>query len=242
MTTTLGVNIDHVATVRQARMTYEPDPVAAAFAADRGGAECITIHLREDRRHIIDRDVAILRQVVFTKLNLEMATSEEIIRIALKTVPDQVTLVPEKRREVTTEGGLNVAAQARALKKVVARLQKKGIVVSMFIDPDMEQICASKDIGADAIELHTGEYANAKDEAQRAAQLQRLIQGAEKAREIGLIVNAGHGLTYKNVGPIVAEVRAEELNIGHSIIARAIFVGLEEAVRQMKEIICRFSR
>jgi len=222
-------------------MTYEPDPVDAAFAADRGGAECITIHLREDRRHIQDRDLAILRKVVFTKLNLEMGAAEEIVRIALKTGPDQVTLVPEKRREVTTEGGLNVAAQVTKLRKVVDRFHRKGIVVSMFISPDVEQIRASKDIGAEAIELHTGEYANARTESERTRQMDRLVRGADKGREIGLTVNAGHGLNYKNVGPLVRDVRAEELNIGHSIIARAIFVGLEQAVREMRELIYRFS-
>ncbi|NOZ23683.1 MAG: pyridoxine 5'-phosphate synthase [Planctomycetes bacterium] len=239
--TELGVNIDHVATVRQARRTFEPDPVGAAFAADRGGADGITIHLREDRRHIQDRDLELLRKVVFTKLNLEMATSEEIIRIALRTVPDQITLVPEKRQEVTTEGGLDVKSQVKKLAKVVSRLQKKGIVVSLFIDPESEQIEASRDAGADAIELHTGEYANAPRAKRQMAELNRLVRGADKARDIGLIVNAGHGLTYKNVGPIIRELRAAELNIGHSIIARAIFVGLEEAVRQMKELIVQYS-
>lgn len=240
-TTTLGVNIDHVATVRQARRTYEPDPVAAVFAADRGGADGITLHLREDRRHIQDRDLEIIRKVVFTKLNLEMATAEEIVRIALKTRPDQVTLVPEKRTEVTTEGGLDVASQVKSLRAVTERLQKKGIVVSLFIDPDPEQILASKETGADAVELHTGEYANAPTARAQAAQLDRLARGAQKGKDLGLIVNAGHGLTYKNVGPVVRELRAEELNIGHSIIARAIFVGLEQAVREMKDLIVRFS-
>ncbi|MEW6357422.1 MAG: pyridoxine 5'-phosphate synthase [Planctomycetota bacterium] len=239
--TELGVNIDHIATIRQARRTYEPDPVAAAFAADRGGADGITIHLREDRRHIQDRDLKILRQVVFTKLNLEMATSEEIIRIALRTVPDQITLVPEKRQEVTTEGGLDVRSQVAKLSGVTSRLQKKGIVVSLFIDPDGDQIEASRDAGADAIELHTGEYANSPTKKKQLAELHRLAVGADKARNIGLIVNAGHGLTYKNVGPIVRELRAAELNIGHSIIARAVFVGLEQAVRQMKELIVQYS-
>jgi len=239
--TKLGVNIDHVATVRQARRTTEPDPVAAAFAAESGGADGITIHLREDRRHIQDRDLEILRKVVFSKLNLEMAVAEPIIKIALRVKPDQCTLVPERRQEITTEGGLDVKGGFKRVKKAVERLQAKGMVVSLFIDAERDQIQAALDTGAEFIELHTGKYANAKTERAVARELKRLAEGADFARKIGLRVNAGHGLTYRNVAPIVRELKAEELNIGHSIIARAIFVGLERAVREMKEIILRYS-
>jgi pyridoxine 5-phosphate synthase len=235
--TKLGVNIDHVATVRQARRTFEPDPVTAAALATLGGADCITVHLREDRRHIQDRDLRLLRQTVFSKLNLEMAASEEVIAIALRTRPEQVTLVPEKRQEVTTEGGLDVVSQLKTLAKVASDFRKAGILVSYFIDPDAAQIHASKDAGADLVELHTGEYANAQTETKQSKQLERLIAAADEARRIGLRVNAGHGLTYHNVGPLAQKVHAEELHIGHSIIARAIFVGIERAVREMKEII-----
>jgi len=235
--TKLGVNIDHVATIRQARMTYEPDPVAAAFAADLGGADGITLHLREDRRHIQDRDLDILRRVVFTKLNLEMAVTREMVRIARRVRPDQCTLVPEKREEITTEGGLDVRGGLRKITTAVRDLSAKGITVSLFIDPVREQIEASRDSGAPFIELHTGAYANAKGEKAAARELRRLAEAADYARQLGLRVNAGHGLNYKNVVPVVRELAAEELNIGHSIIARAVFVGLEEAVREMKRII-----
>ena len=237
MRTKLGVNIDHVATVRQARRTFEPDPVTAAALATLGGADVITVHLREDRRHIQDRDLRLLREMVFSKLNLEMAASEEIIRIALRTRPDQVTLVPEKRQEVTTEGGLDVVSQLKRLCQATAAFQKAGILVSFFIDPDPAQIRASKDAGAELVELHTGEYANARTEAKQSRRLERLVLAADEARRMGLRVNAGHGLTYQNVGPVAQKVHAEELHIGHSIIARAVLVGLERAVREMKEII-----
>jgi len=242
MRTKLGVNIDHVATVRQARRTFEPDPVTAAALATLGGADCITVHLREDRRHIQDRDLRLLRETVFSKLNLEMGASDPILRIALRTRPDQVTLVPEKRQEVTTEGGLDAVSQLKRLAKAVADFRRAKILVSFFIDPDPAQIRASKDAGAELIELHTGEYANARSEAKRTECLERLLMAADEARRIGLRVNAGHGLTYQNVGPVAQKLHAEELHIGHSIIARSVLVGIERAVREMKAIIEKWSR
>ncbi len=233
----LGVNVDHVATIRQARMTCEPDPVTAAGLADLGGADIITIHLREDRRHIQDRDLEILRETVFTKLNLEMATSQEIVHIALKIKPWQITLVPEKRQEVTTEGGLSVTSQKKLLTEVIKKFKDNNIYVSLFIDPDKEQIIASGEVGAQSIELHTGSYANADNEEQSAELLEVLKGGVKIAQDVGLRINAGHGLTYKNTGPIVEHLDIEELHIGHSIISRAIFVGIEGAVREMKELI-----
>jgi pyridoxine 5-phosphate synthase len=233
----LGVNVDHVATIRQARMTCEPDPVTAAGLADLGGADIITIHLREDRRHIQDRDLEILRETVFTKLNLEMATSQEIVDIALKIKPGQITLVPEKRQEVTTEGGLSVTSQKKLLTEVIKKFKDNNIYVSLFIDPDKEQIIASGEVGAQSIELHTGSYANADSEEQSAELLEVLKGGVKIAQDVGLRINAGHGLTYKNTGPIVEHLNIEELHIGHSIISRAIFVGIEGAVREMKELI-----
>jgi pyridoxine 5-phosphate synthase len=233
----LGVNVDHVATIRQARMTCEPDPVTAAGLADLGGADIITIHLREDRRHIQDRDLEILRETVFTKLNLEMATSQEIVDIALKIKPGQITLVPEKRQEITTEGGLSVTSQKKLLTEVIKRFRDNNIYVSLFIDPDKEQIIASGEVGAQSIELHTGSYANADNEEQSAELLEVLKGGVKIAQDVGLRINAGHGLTYKNTGPIVEHLDIEELHIGHSIISRAIFVGIEGAVREMKELI-----
>ena len=230
---TLGVNIDHVATVRQARRTVEPDPVAAAVFAELAGADGITVHLREDRRHIQERDVQILRQTVQTHLNLEMAATDAMVTIALAIKPDYVTLVPERREEVTTEGGLNITDQRDRLAKVVDTLQSAGIPVSLFIDPDPAQVEASAAIQAEFIELHTGRYAEAKGAAQ-AAELQHLAQSLAHARTLGLRVNAGHGLTYQNVCPIAQLEGVEELNIGHSIISRSILVGLERAVREMK--------
>jgi len=238
----LGVNIDHVATVREARKTNEPDPVTAAALATLGGAEIITCHLREDRRHFQDRDLYLCKEVVTSKLNLEMAVAPEIVRIAHKVKPDQVTLVPEKRREVTTEGGLNVLKGGRNLVKVVAGLKKKGILVSLFVDPDSEQLKASADMGADTVELHTGAYANARTERAATRQLKTLARGADDAARLGLRVNAGHGLTYVNVRGILETLDVEELHIGHSIISRAVFVGLERAVREMCELITRYSR
>ncbi len=233
----LGVNVDHVATLRQARMTYEPDPVTAAGLAELGGADIITIHLREDRRHILDRDLDLLRQTVFTKLNLEMATSQEIIDIAIKIKPEQITLVPEKRQEVTTEGGLSVTSQKEVLADIIKKFNDNDIYVSLFIDPDRDQIIASGDVGAQAVELHTGNYANAKSEKQCTEMLEVLKEGVKIAQDAGLKVNAGHGLTYKNIGPIVEGMDVEELHIGHSIVSRAIFVGIKRAVKEMKDII-----
>ncbi|MDP6432898.1 MAG: pyridoxine 5'-phosphate synthase [Candidatus Scalindua sp.] len=233
----LGVNVDHVATIRQARMTYEPDPVTAAGLADLGGADIITIHLREDRRHIQDRDLDLLRQTVFTKLNLEMATSQEIIDIAIRIKPEQITLVPEKRQEVTTEGGLSVTSQKEVLTDIIKKFKDNDIYVSLFIDPDKDQIIASGEVGAQAVELHTGNYANAKSEKQSTEMLEVLKEGVKIAKDAGLMVNAGHGLTYKNTGPIVEGMDVEELHIGHSIVSRAIFVGIKRAVKEMKDII-----
>jgi pyridoxine 5-phosphate synthase len=234
----LGVNIDHVATVRQARRTYEPDPVWAAAAAELGGADGITIHLREDRRHIQDRDLKLLRETVHVKLNLELAAVDEMVTIACSVRPDQVTLVPERREEVTTEGGLNITANRKAVANAVKRLLDSGISVSMFVDADEAQIEASRELGAEAIELHTGQYALAKGAAQE-AELQKLIAGGRMAAERGLRLHAGHGLNYINVLPIASIDGMRELNIGHSIISRAIFVGLENAVREMKRLISR---
>nr|AAM82709.1 PdxJ [Synechococcus elongatus PCC 7942 = FACHB-805] len=231
---TLGVNIDHVATVRQARRTVEPDPIAAAVLAELAGAEGITAHLREDRRHIQDRDVRLLRQTVRTRLNLEMAATDEMVAIALDIRPDYVTLVPERREEVTTEGGLNVVGQRDRLALVVDQLQSAGIPVSLFIDAEPDQIAASAAIQAQWIELHTGRYAEAETEAAQAQELAALRQGCEQAIAAGLRVNAGHGLTYWNVYPVAQLPGMEELNIGHTIISRAVLVGLERAVREMK--------
>ena len=233
----LGVNIDHVATLRQARRTFEPDPVMAASLAILGGADIITVHLREDRRHIQDRDLKLLRQIVFTKLNLEMSISKEIVDIAIETRTERVTIVPEKRQEITTEGGLDVVSQKRGITNVVKRLKETGIIVSLFIDPDGAQISASKDVGAEFIELHTGNYANARDDKLRNKMIENLRTGVEIAKKLGLKVNAGHGLTYQNVGMIVESLDIEELHIGHSIISRSVFVGIQRAVSEMKELI-----
>ena len=232
----LGVNIDHVATIRQARKTYEPDPVAAAVLAELGGADAITIHLREDRRHIQDRDLRVLRETVTVKLNLELSVADEIVGIACQTRPDQATLVPERREEVTTEGGLDVSAHKGPVTRAVQRLQAAGIAVSLFIDPDPRQIQLSKELGADAIELHTGQYALARGRVQE-DQLAALIAAGKIAQELGLRLHAGHGLNYHNVGPVAAIKGMMELNIGHSIISRAVLVGLERAVREMKALI-----
>jgi len=232
----LGVNIDHVATIRQARRAVEPDPVWAAALAEIGGADCITVHLREDRRHIQDRDVRVLKETVTVKLNLEMGASEEIIRIAREIAPTQATLVPERRQELTTEGGLDVAGNLGRIKQAVASLQEKGIVVSLFIDADLRQVEASKETGAEAVELHTGRYAHA-DAGAKAARLGELANACKVAGDAGLAVHAGHGLTYTNAVP-VARIRGfDEFNIGHSIISRAVFVGMEQAVREMKRLI-----
>lgn len=233
----LGVNIDHVATVRQARRTVEPDPVAAAVLCELAGADGITIHLREDRRHIQDRDAVILRKVIRTRLNLEMAVAEEIVSFAEKLKPDSVCLVPEKREEVTTEGGLDVVRNRDEIASAVKRLRGAGITVSVFIDPIEHQIAEAADVGADFIELHTGAYAEAKEEKARRAELQKLLAMGEFAAKSRLRVNAGHGLTYWNVRPVLAIPNLEELNIGHSIISRAVLVGLERAVREMVELL-----
>ena len=238
----LGVNIDHVATVRQARMTDEPDPVWAAAEAELGGADGITVHLREDRRHIQDRDVELLKETVGVKLNLEMAIAESIVRIASERIkPDQCTLVPENRQEITTEGGLDVVKLKRRVGKVVERLHKAGCIVSAFIEPEESQIKMSADLGFDAIELWTGAYANAKNSKSEARALKELEKGIELGRSCGLIVHAGHGLTYRNVEKVARLEGFCEFNIGHSIISRSIFVGIREAVRQMKELLIRYS-
>jgi pyridoxine 5-phosphate synthase len=232
----LGVNIDHIANVRQARRTVEPDPVTYAMLAELGGADGITVHLREDRRHIQDRDVELLRATVRSRLNLEMAATAEMEAIALRIAPDMVTLVPEKRQEVTTEGGLDVAGQLESLRGLVARLQAAGIGVSLFVDAEAAQLEASAATGARWVELHTGGYAEAGWERQP-AELARLSEGSFIARSLGLRVNAGHGLTYQNVEPVAAIEGMEELNIGHTIVARALAVGLEQAVREMKALV-----
>ena len=237
----LGVNIDHIATIRQARRTFEPDPVTAATLAVLGGADIITVHLREDRRHIQDRDVKILRDVVFTKLNLEMSSAPEIVNIALEIKPEQVTLVPEKRQEVTTEGGLNVVSQKKALADVIRKFKDAGILISLFIDPEEDQILATKDVGAQYIELHTGNYANARDAIVIRKTVEKLQTGKKIAQNLGLCFNAGHGLTYQNVGMIVESLDVEELHIGHSIVSRSVFVGIKQAVSEMKELIFKYS-
>ena len=232
----LGVNIDHIANVRQARRTVEPDPVSYALLAELGGADGITVHLREDRRHIQDRDVELLRHTVRSRLNLEMAATEEMAAIALRIKPDMITLVPEKREEVTTEGGLDVASQQEPLQALVGRLQDASIGVSLFVDAEAKQLEACKATGARWVELHTGTYAEASWQEQP-RELARLCEGSFIARNLGLRVNAGHGLTYQNVEPVAAIEGMEELNIGHTIVARALAVGLEEAVRQMKVLV-----
>lgn len=232
----LGVNIDHIAGVRQARRAAEPDPVTLALLAELGGADGITVHLREDRRHIQLRDVELLRATVRSRLNLEMAATAEMEAIALRVRPDMVTLVPEKRQEITTEGGLDVVAQEGSLCALVERLQAAGIPVSLFVDPEADQLRASQRSGVRWVELHTGTYAEAAW-AEQPRELARLIEGTVRARHLGLRVNAGHGLTYQNVEPVAAIEGIEELNIGHTIVARALAVGLEMAVRQMRALV-----
>lgn len=239
----LGVNIDHVATLRQARYreqpwshNAEPDPVAAALVAERAGATGITAHLREDRRHIQDRDIFQLREKITTKLNFEMGISEDIIRVAEQVRPEDVCLVPENRQEVTTEGGLDCLACSKALESAILRLRHAGARISLFIDPDEKQIRHARELGAEFVELHTGAYANAQGQ-EREKELQKLIAGAALAKDIGLRVNAGHGLNYTNTAPILALPGLEELNIGHSIISRSILVGLDAAVREMMAIV-----
>ena len=231
----LGVNVDHVATVRQARGIDVPDPVEAALLAERGGADGITVHLREDRRHIQERDVELLRRKIGTKLNLEMALNPEIVEIARRIRPDDVCLVPERREELTTEGGLDVIGQKAGIKEAVAKLQGDGIRVSLFVDPERLQIEASRDVGAHGVEIHTGRYSNAIES--RARELEEVIAAASLARRLGLEVHGGHGLNYENVLPVARVPEIVELNIGHNIIARAILVGIEQAVREMKRLL-----
>ena len=241
----LGVNIDHVATVRQARATVEPDPVWAAAEAQLGGADCITFHLRKDRRHICDRDAKLLKQTVTCKLNMEMSLDPEIVEIAAALAPTQATLVPENRQEITTEGGLDVVAHADRVTEVSRTLRAAGVIVSAFIDPVGEQILAARDAGCEAIEIHTGPYANAclgptgvnPDLREIATTLAEIRTGLQDGIDTGLIVHAGHGLTYTNIGPVASMEGFCEFNIGHSIIARAIFTGLRRAVAKMKRLV-----
>ncbi|MFH1020319.1 MAG: pyridoxine 5'-phosphate synthase [Pseudomonadota bacterium] len=229
----LAINVDHVATLRQARGISEPDPVLAAGICELAGAQGIVVHLREDRRHIQDRDVRLLRQTVKSKLNLEMGATEEIIAIALEIKPDMITLVPEKRKELTTEGGLNVAGQKKKLQEIIARMRKANIPVSLFIDPDSRQISTAHEVGATFVEIHTGRYCDAITEQLRDQEFALIATAAEEAYEMGLRVNAGHGLNYLNTRRVAALGTIEELSIGHAVMARAILVGLDQAVREM---------
>ena len=237
---TLGLNIDHVATIRQARGGIEPDPVAAAAIAELAGADAITVHLREDRRHINDRDVKLIKQTIKTRLNLEMAATDEMQKIALEIMPYSITLVPEKRQELTTEGGLDVVVQKEHLNEYIKPLIDNGIIISLFIDPDFSQVEASAEIGAQFIELHTGQYAEAFNTPEEEPAFRNLENAAKSADELGLRVNAGHGLNYQNVKRILKINNIEELNIGHSIISKAVFDGLDKAVRDMKYILDKF--
>jgi pyridoxine 5-phosphate synthase len=233
----LGVNIDHVATLRQARGGAEPDPIALAVLAEQAGADGIVVHLREDRRHIQDRDLRLLRQILQTKLDLEMAPIDEMVKIALEVRPDIVTLVPERREEKTTEGGLDVLAYRDRLQEVIGHLHEGGVVVSLFIEPDLEIVKAAHKLGADYIELHTGHYANARRASEEAAAVEAIQQSAKFAAKLNIGVNAGHGLTYRNVKRLAAMKEIVEFNIGHSIVARAVQVGMERAVTEMKELV-----
>ena len=236
----LAVNVDHVATIREARGIDEPDPALAAGLAELAGAEGIICHLREDRRHIQDRDLRILRQTVKTKLNLEMAATEEMADIALSTGPDLVTLVPEKRQELTTEGGLDVSARPEHYREITQRLKEQGIQVSFFVDPDEEQITSAHRCGADIVEVHTGHYAEAKTEKEAVAQFGRILRAARAVERLNMGVSAGHGLNYSNIKRFKALGRVEEYSIGHSIVARAVLVGFERAVREMIELVKHF--
>ncbi len=236
----LAVNVDHVATVRQARRINEPDPVIAAGIAEIAGADGIICHLREDRRHVNERDVRLLRQTVKTKLNLEMAAVEEIIKIALEVKPDIVTFVPERREEITTEGGLDVLAHLKHYKEVVKRMHDAGIKVSFFVDPDPDQIKASKDCGVEIVEIHTGHYAEAKTEEEADERFTQIKKAVEVAQSLGLRISAGHGLNYVNIKRFKEIPQIEEYSIGHSIVARAIYVGFEMAVREMVELVRDF--
>jgi pyridoxine 5-phosphate synthase len=235
----LGVNIDHVATVRQARRMSEPDPVQAAVLAELGGADAITVHLRGDRRHIQDRDVEILRQVVKTRLNVEMAATQEMVRVALTVKPDQATLVAERRDEVSTEGGLDVVLNSAQLKPVLRTLQEGGVGVSLFVDPELEQIKEAHKLDAHAVEINTAAYADARDPRSRETALRKVADAAKLGRKLGMSVHGGHGLTYANVGRVAAIEELSELNIGHNIVARAVLVGMERAVREMLEAMRR---
>jgi len=232
----LGVNIDHVATIRQARKTNEPDPVWAAALAELGGADCITLHLREDRRHIQDRDFRLLRETVKVKLNLELAAEADVVKIACQVKPDQATLVPERREEVTTEGGLDVVTHKESVARAIGQLREAGIDISLFLDPEESQINMAAELGASAVELHTGQYA-LKSGKERAAELVRLTRAGEQIHAAGMQLLAGHGLTYTNVRPVVQIPNMMELNIGHSIVSRAVFVGFRDAVAEMKELV-----
>jgi pyridoxine 5-phosphate synthase len=233
----LGVNIDHVATLRQARLGIEPDPLMAAPLAILGGADGITVHLREDRRHINDRDLRLLREIVPVELNLEMAATAEMVGIARKTKPDLVTLVPEKRQELTTEGGLDVRGHKRQLKGAIKKLKDAGLPVSLFINPDTDDVEASREVGADMVEIHTGRYADEKNSKKKGNELERVYVAVEHGIRIGLLVNAGHGLNYWNVKPVASIAGLRGLYIGHSIISRAVLVGLERAVMEMKDLV-----
>ncbi len=232
----LGVNIDHVATLRQARGTRYPDPVQAAVLVEQAGADGLTLHLREDRRHIQDRDVKLLRHILNIPMNLEMALTEEMVAIAVQLRPENCCLVPERREELTTEGGLDVAGQYEALRDGCARLADAGICVSLFVDPERHQIEAAARLGVPVVEIHTGRYADARNRQQREEEFRRIVAAVELGSDLGLQVNAGHGLNYQNVKPVAGLPRIRELNIGHAIIARAVFTGLEEAVREMKRL------
>jgi len=232
----LGVNIDHVATLRQARGTRYPDPIQAAIEAEQAGADAITLHLREDRRHIQDRDVVMLRDILQTRMNLEMAVTEEMLAIAEKVKPDDCCLVPESREELTTEGGLDVKGQMTRVTEACSRLSAAGVRTSLFIDPDSEQVNASAEAGAPVIEIHTGRFADAETAAERELEFERICNAVDAGVKAGLHVNAGHGLHYHNVEPIAALLNVRELNIGHAIIARAVFSGLQESVREMKRL------
>lgn len=237
----LNVNIDHIATIRQARLTDEPDPVWAAVQCELAGANGITVHLRQDRRHINDRDVYVLNETVSCKFNLEMSMAESIVKIAEEVMPDQVTLVPEKRQELTTEGGLDCVATKKRLTEVVKRMHKKGIQVSTFIVPDIKQIEASAEAGCDAVELHTGMYANANTQKKAEKCIQDLIIGRDCALDNNLVVHAGHGLTYRNIAPVAAIEELCEFNIGHSIISRSVYVGIRQATTEMIQLIDKYS-
>jgi pyridoxine 5-phosphate synthase len=236
MSIRLGVNVDHVATLRQARKSTYPDPVTAASLAELGGAVQVTVHLREDRRHIQDRDLRVLRETVQTELNLEMAATAEMVKVAYEYKPELVTLVPERREELTTEGGLDVNSQRENLRKYVKNLRDGDLRVALFIDPDLDQVRAAHKCDAHQVELHTGRYCEARGEKERAQELARIVDAAKGAAKLGMKVAAGHGLNYENVGPVAAVVEIEELNIGHAIVARAVLVGFERAVREMLEL------